>query len=1170
MSTEENRQNLEGELNFTRGINDLKKKLHNLSAESPRKSGMDSASKARSLQAIQIIANQGVNSTALTNQVERFLSAHTLPSHSKVSAGSVLQCIENSTAMITIDLALTTANTFQDFKDLLNIASKYCPELNTRVQSPISAQATSTKPLGYIVYTQNLMMLLQEINRNRPSDTDAEISLHQFLRSHQYPFSLKSLKDNINFWKLLNLAFLDFDKNVEESRFLVGSKEGLLVKCQKNIKETQNIFESVIKLTESSSEFMDLGKPDVPAGEISKNVNYCDLLSRYLSDLSTFVLENVSTKGGVLSEPITLHTLLEQSAVDIVDKLIFDHHIEPGVLEKKAQQLGFNLLASLIAGCCPKLPQMMSANENSACPLADRIVLNELFPDYKSLSPSDPIKVVTNILSELLIAFQTYSENKQCDEMEEECGKDLLTLNDISELRSDMKIQRILEKTLDLNFVEVKTLNEFESLTFFTCLLNLMMCHCYLCSKLDTTDSIYSNHLFFRDIGFYFLGYNVGELGFVSILDVRQLVLGDVFVYGLTSKFLENPNCLRFSPDPRLLFATINNFTISSPPLFLLNFENYETELEEAIAKYVQASVTVEEEKVFVNDLVVNYLDKILVPQCIDSKDSDQNRNNVLLKFLLDYSSDELNDELARLTRNSDISVKVRPKCREIMFRLSYDVTYSNSAKQVEEEFVEKWLSRSLTEPILRHFSQNSRILADIVQKIHEAKEPVPTEVARDVLTEEKLKYLDHLFGAPWLQHLSALFHGNTVIAALSKYPKDENLVKFFEECVTSSNWSHCVDVLFALPDYLVFSNLTVKRFKDIALREATIAASKKDQHKSWYFSEHISDVNIRTATVMSCCKHWPGSVACAQLTSIVYDNPLLPVETREMLMCLIKKIKVYTAIQEFVSDLDARTWHDVCTIANDKPKVIIKCLLKNKKLELCLKWIGLPGVLTSIQPFIDSDFVLPFFENPSQEVELVNQLLDSLPGEKLRQIYNDVMFQLTSVSSISYLVQRALRVDQSPRYRLVEISLKFLFQLDPEDQSLLVHLISSPLLIIEQLIMNMKLDALEKVLKIGRKITDEELLDQNEINKLIVSYAAKSVEFDFIKADKNYDMKSSFISTTSHGSPDFMVPLEVPDKSQWVPDNMVAGYHGVVVRVCQNCYLYQMKADDDMVRCIK
>lgn len=81
MSTEENRHSLEGELNFTRAINDLKKKIQNISLESPaRKSVMDSVSKSRSLQSIQIIANQGVNSTVLTNHVERFLSAYTLPS----------------------------------------------------------------------------------------------------------------------------------------------------------------------------------------------------------------------------------------------------------------------------------------------------------------------------------------------------------------------------------------------------------------------------------------------------------------------------------------------------------------------------------------------------------------------------------------------------------------------------------------------------------------------------------------------------------------------------------------------------------------------------------------------------------------------------------------------------------------------------------------------------------------------------------------------------------------------------------------------------------------------------------------------------------------------------------------------------------------------------------
>lgn len=138
----------------------------------------------------------------------------------------MLQCIENVHAIVTIDLALTTAMTFQDFKDLLNIASKHCPELSTRVQSPISPQTTFSKPLGYIAFSQNVIALLQEINRSQVDETDFEVSLHQFLRAHQYPFSLKSLKDNINFWKHLNMAASDFEKNCLDSGTLVLNKEG--------------------------------------------------------------------------------------------------------------------------------------------------------------------------------------------------------------------------------------------------------------------------------------------------------------------------------------------------------------------------------------------------------------------------------------------------------------------------------------------------------------------------------------------------------------------------------------------------------------------------------------------------------------------------------------------------------------------------------------------------------------------------------------------------------------------------------------------------------------------------------------------------------------------------------------------------------------------------------
>lgn len=128
--------------------------------------------------------------------------------------------------MVTIDLALTASTTYQDFKDLFTIASKHCPELNTRVQSPISAQSSSIKPLGYIAFSQNMYQLLQEINRNQINKSDGEISVQKYLRSHRYPFSLKSLKDNINFWKNLNLIYSDFKSNYDESKGLAYCKEG--------------------------------------------------------------------------------------------------------------------------------------------------------------------------------------------------------------------------------------------------------------------------------------------------------------------------------------------------------------------------------------------------------------------------------------------------------------------------------------------------------------------------------------------------------------------------------------------------------------------------------------------------------------------------------------------------------------------------------------------------------------------------------------------------------------------------------------------------------------------------------------------------------------------------------------------------------------------------------
>lgn len=206
------------------------------------------------------------------------------------------------------------------------------------------------------------------------------------------------------------------------------------------------------------------------------------------------------------------------------------------------------------------------------------------------------------------------------------------------------------------------------------------------------------------------------------------------------------------------------------------------------------------------------------------------------------------------------------------------------------------------------------------------------------------------------------------------------------------------------------------------------------------------------------------------------------------------------------------------------------------------MQWTSLPGVLDSIRQFIDSEFILLLFNHLSHEFELIDHLLNSLPNSTLSDICDKVMQQLTSVPSISHLVQYSLRFDSSPKYRLVVIGVEMLNVLDQEEQSRLVHLISNPLLIIEQLLMNTSLNALAKVLKKVRQITDTELINQSEVNKLITSYASKAVEFDFVKTIKSSESKQSFLlDATAPSSQEFVVPAEVPDKSQWIPDNQVS-----------------------------
>jgi len=199
----------------------------------------------------------------------------------------MLQCLENSSAIVTLDLALTSSSSYQDFQDLLNGACKHCPELMSRPTPPLP-NASLSKPLGFVSFIHTIMAILHECSK------ETSLSPTVFLRSRQVSFSLKILKDQQRLWKQLKILEEEVMKNQSDE----NREPRDVGKNQKKVKVMHKLLESVTKLMDQ--DVIDFGRSEVASSEMAKNLscNYFELFNRYLSDLASLSIDFLPSKSG--------------------------------------------------------------------------------------------------------------------------------------------------------------------------------------------------------------------------------------------------------------------------------------------------------------------------------------------------------------------------------------------------------------------------------------------------------------------------------------------------------------------------------------------------------------------------------------------------------------------------------------------------------------------------------------------------------------------------------------------------------------------------------------------------------------------------------------------------------------------------------------------------------
>ncbi|RWS25810.1 Zinc finger FYVE domain-containing protein-like protein, partial [Leptotrombidium deliense] len=259
-------------------------------------------------------------------------------------------------------------------------------------------------------------------------------------------------------------------------------------------------------------------------------------------------------------------------------------------------------------------------------------------------------------------------------------------------------------------------------------------------------------------------------------------------------------------------------------------------------------------------------------------------------------------------------------------------------------------------------------------------------------------------------------------------------------------------------------------------------------------------------------------------------------------LKLLVDKVTCFTKIAELAG---LRSWRDSM---NDLPHVDILLILKTRKAyNLLLEWNELR----------------PKNENCDIETEELRlELLSLAYCERKQFVQLDNIFKISSCSIalaekilpqiedwdakfyvISFLLNNETIKRNSDKflyYKKYFTGIELINTLPPSRRLLYTPVCTQPSLVIEQMLMNLDFDSLEKCIK---------NLQFSELNELLEKYAKKAVDIEIVDnvslADSDTTMiSSSFLMETS--STGFVMPAVVPTIEQWIPDSRVS--------FCMNC----------------
>uniref|UniRef100_I3KUA6 Zinc finger FYVE domain-containing protein 26 n=1 Tax=Oreochromis niloticus TaxID=8128 RepID=I3KUA6_ORENI len=337
-----------------------------------------------------------------------------------------------------------------------------------------------------------------------------------------------------------------------------------------------------------------------------------------------------------------------------------------------------------------------------------------------------------------------------------------------------------------------------------------------------------------------------------------------------------------------------------------------------------------------------------------------------------------------------------------------------------------------------------------------------------------------------------------------------------------------------------------------------------------------VQDPNLRARVALQALERWP-LLACLELLEFCLNDPSTETSLKTDLELKKKELDLYHQMLNLQPSLPWGTWQELRNESKTNSEWVLSMILEAKEFHLCAQWTELYPVSDQLRLQLQTEHLLHLLEKEqtNEAFQLLDGLSDFAAGLDVCERALDRRPGLDACHFLADYLTLHFQRQVSPARRqyihALHLGSKVLLTLPPAARQDYFPLLSDPLLMLEQLLMNLKVDWADVAVRTLRSLLvgQEAGFSTEDIDTLLEDYARKALDFSCAPRERtrsdsvislqealiqcpaqDSSLSSSRVESSTdrekdrgsagkkrHSPAQFQPPDQPPARKDWVPD---------------------------------